>query len=1429
MLSKNNHSEFMRHQMPKKQHYTIKKLTVGVASVLIGLTFMGMNASADQISPATGSTTPATTPAASQGNGGVQNAEQPSETTDLTGDQNAPTAGANNHQTTPTQELTASQPSTEANQSINWNAWTISGNELTGLNTSAIPSTATTLYIPNTADAIHDGKIAAGQQLKTTTDDLSNIFTQLNGVDHIKSVVFSQNLYTSGDDSALHVTYGSPYLWMNKATQLESIDVRGLDTSSINNMQGTFMNMPNLKSIILGGHFTTARVTSMNQMFNGDTQLSSIDVTKLQMGSVADIGAMFWKCSSLPAETDFSSWDTHSLASAVNFLYMTNVQKVNITGWNTVNLTNSRNALPIYPGTTNDRGQRFHAGLIVIAKQTANANYSNLTSETFGQHLQGTPLVIISDVPNASEAFSQIWYTNVPRISGQGNNIAYANYGSVQFPVVYDSADTVLTKLNQVLGEATSDNSYQAVYPKYVLITKNGNDNITQLSTSDPNYLAELVGAAYYENQLTAGDHATYNWVDYMVDSLHGVKVATHFVNNAGTDVAPSRPQVVWLAKVQISGFGADVHETMGKTYYVQVTPTAWSATNADGTPAAGATPTNFALADPNSLATVTDPTANVDLTDVTTTTPNVQGYTTDTHNGSTALQASFSGTNSQDRELTFVYTPNTYAVLGQAQSVQLSLLAANDNYSGLTASVNGGTPATLTGDELTVPATNASGVVGTYTITKAGKIIYQPKSGVLLASNDGQPLPLIMNITLGGQPYYIAYRPLVVQPEVDSQTQSPVPATAYNSTSLAIPYQGKETIPTYQTDDNDHVIYNTTTGTPTQTGHNTVDVHYSDNNNHALKSGTTGDVYFTKSDGTTELTPTVNGNIATIPASGTFTASNGTTINGNVGNWLFNIATGTLQFKTTHQASEDPKVTTVDPIMIHFADANNVRVYSAPLTVTLTEGLVDPTNNNHYQVVGTPKTFTINEHFVAAGTTTDLNGTTPATVQAYMAKVQLLSTGSGATTPATDPLYAAVVPLTWSATNPDGTPATGAHPTSWRFLDTSHPVISTDDTATLGDAKSLLQPAPAVSGYTTPTTLPSVNLKWNMTSPVPVYVEYTANPSVTEYYTQTVKYVKADGTQVRTATMTGPVYTSVSASTMRDFINAHIPAGYQVDPLFTYPGYEFITTSTPADVLVLVKANDGHHTILPTDHDATADQFKTDTRTIEINYPAGVSVPVTLSSSTSTHQEVKFQRTKTVNNEGDVLSYGPWEVVPGTSNKWAEFTAPSLTNYKTYIDGVESATGVIAEKVVDPNDTADDAVRVVVTYQKNEQPSQPTNPNQPTNPTTPNKPSQPTNPTTPSNPGQSSKPSQPTTPNAGGQPAQGSHGNGGYGPNAHWSTNGPKGTGYYDQNGHFLGAQTKKSQQLPQTGNHSEAGLIGLGAASAIAMLGLAGDRRRN
>lgn len=47
MLSRNNLKEQLRKQEPKKQRFAIRKLTVGVASVLVGFTLMGMSVSAD--------------------------------------------------------------------------------------------------------------------------------------------------------------------------------------------------------------------------------------------------------------------------------------------------------------------------------------------------------------------------------------------------------------------------------------------------------------------------------------------------------------------------------------------------------------------------------------------------------------------------------------------------------------------------------------------------------------------------------------------------------------------------------------------------------------------------------------------------------------------------------------------------------------------------------------------------------------------------------------------------------------------------------------------------------------------------------------------------------------------------------------------------------------------------------------------------------------------------------------------------------------------------------------------------------------------------------------------------------------------------------------------------------------------------------------
>lgn len=53
MLSKNNRRLLRQKGRNSKQRFAIKKLTVGVASVLIGLSFMGLSAKADQVSPQT--------------------------------------------------------------------------------------------------------------------------------------------------------------------------------------------------------------------------------------------------------------------------------------------------------------------------------------------------------------------------------------------------------------------------------------------------------------------------------------------------------------------------------------------------------------------------------------------------------------------------------------------------------------------------------------------------------------------------------------------------------------------------------------------------------------------------------------------------------------------------------------------------------------------------------------------------------------------------------------------------------------------------------------------------------------------------------------------------------------------------------------------------------------------------------------------------------------------------------------------------------------------------------------------------------------------------------------------------------------------------------------------------------------------------------
>lgn len=121
MLSRNNWKEQVRQQEPKKQRFTIKKLTIGVASVLIGFTFMGMSASANtQTIPGN----PAANTNASSTEGQSDNAASQPAGSGTTGDAKTPdTAGKGQDTATPTPSQDTKAPEQgnkqDAQQTVN--------------------------------------------------------------------------------------------------------------------------------------------------------------------------------------------------------------------------------------------------------------------------------------------------------------------------------------------------------------------------------------------------------------------------------------------------------------------------------------------------------------------------------------------------------------------------------------------------------------------------------------------------------------------------------------------------------------------------------------------------------------------------------------------------------------------------------------------------------------------------------------------------------------------------------------------------------------------------------------------------------------------------------------------------------------------------------------------------------------------------------------------------------------------------------------------------------------------------------------------------------------------------------------------------------------------------------------------------------------
>ena len=181
---------------------------------------------------------------------------------------------------------------------------------------------------------------------------------------NIEKVVF--------DASFANARPTSCYKWFwafNNLAQIEGIEY--LNTEKVTNMDWMFSGYSNLPSLDLS-NFDTRNVTSMRGMFNACKGIGSLDLSNFNTQNVTDMYCMFWGCSELTS-LDLTNFDTQ------------NVENMSAMFIDCSNLTT------IYVGdkfvTTNvSNGANMFAGCEKLKNYTnskTNHNYANCTTGYF--------------------------------------------------------------------------------------------------------------------------------------------------------------------------------------------------------------------------------------------------------------------------------------------------------------------------------------------------------------------------------------------------------------------------------------------------------------------------------------------------------------------------------------------------------------------------------------------------------------------------------------------------------------------------------------------------------------------------------------------------------------------------------------------------------------------------------------------------------------------------------------------------------------------------------------------------------------------------------------------------------------------------------------------------------------------------------------
>ena len=526
--------------------YSMRKLNVGMASVLLGVTIFGINFTNHSVKAATESVetnTQKATNATEKQNGASNDATQKGQQNGASNDatqKGQPSSASNNGTaeaaTTPqsarkpqgsadTGTVQNNKPANKkqvaTEDKIDWAAikYKISdddnsrGVEITGWD---ITKGGYDVVLPNTADFVKRGTITEKQAAYVSGDDLHNIFLTLasktnnpEGKDF--TITISHNKDSKLSDSRLHVKPKYNY---------QNIGYKGHLTSAFGTYyehnNGTDTNYQNNLTKADLANLDVSNVYDMSNMFWNAAKLEEVDLTGWQTNSVHDFDSMFF--GSGIENLDLSTWN---VSNVTDFSYMfantKNLNVLNISGWK-LNKTIEFNGNPGVSGLF-----LFGRGADNSSVRTIIANDTDLNGHYLQAFKQSHPMEIISNTdkpisikgnfvikdptdPSSKGSPNFVYVTFVDKQTGE--IIAQDPYAQVKRPV-RDAADQ-LQAFNDAIqasyDKLLKDKGYEIVGEEAFKVG-DGQDSKAQLATE----LDKLV-----DNYYDSSKNPTIMWKVYL-------------------------------------------------------------------------------------------------------------------------------------------------------------------------------------------------------------------------------------------------------------------------------------------------------------------------------------------------------------------------------------------------------------------------------------------------------------------------------------------------------------------------------------------------------------------------------------------------------------------------------------------------------------------------------------------------------------------------------------------------------------------------------------------------------------------------------------------------------------------------------------------------------------------------------------------------